>query len=58
MYIFHIFLEFREAFNLFDKDGDGTITTVELGVVMGKLGQNATKEDLEAMLNEVDNDGQ
>ena len=26
--------EFKEAFALFDKDGDGTITTKELGTVM------------------------
>jgi hypothetical protein len=26
--------EFKEAFSLFDKDGDGTITTKELGTVM------------------------
>lgn len=25
--------EFKEAFSLFDKDGDGTITTKELGSV-------------------------
>ena len=24
--------EFKEAFSLFDKDGDGTITTKELGL--------------------------
>ena len=27
-----------EAFSLFDKDGDGTITTKELGTVMRSLG--------------------
>ena len=27
--------EFKEAFSLFDKDGDGTITTKELGTVSG-----------------------
>ena len=32
--------EFKEAFSLFDKDGDGTITTKELGTVMRSLGQN------------------
>ena len=26
--------EFKEAFSLFDKDGDGTITTKELGLII------------------------
>ena len=30
--------EFKEAFSLFDEDGDGTITTKELGTVMRSLG--------------------
>ena len=30
--------EFKEAFKLFDKDGDGTITIEELGTVMKSLG--------------------
>ena len=32
--------EFKEAFSLFDKDGDGTITTKELGTVMRSLGKD------------------
>ncbi|KAF5281901.1 hypothetical protein FQR65_LT14485 [Abscondita terminalis] len=49
--------EFREAFRLFDKDGDGSITKEELGRVMRSLGQFARAEELEQMLSEVDVDG-
>ena len=51
------FSEFKEAFSLFDKDGDGTITTKELGTVMRSLGQNPTEAELQDMINEVDADG-
>ena len=53
-----VFLEFKEAFLLFDKDGDGTITTKELGTVMRSLGQNPTEAELQDMINEVDADGE
>ena len=56
IYIFHP--EFKEAFSLFDKDGDGTITTKELGTVMRSLGQNPTEAELQDMINEVDADGE
>ncbi|PKU76389.1 Calmodulin [Dendrobium catenatum] len=61
--------EFKEAFSLFDKDGDGQfrfvfagnligcITTKELGTVMRSLGQNPTEAELQDMINEVDADG-
>ncbi|XP_056450328.1 calmodulin-alpha-like isoform X2 [Gadus chalcogrammus] len=49
--------EFKEAFSLVDKDGDGTITTKELGTVMHSLGQNPTETELQDMINEVDADG-
>ncbi|XP_063712872.1 calmodulin-A-like [Symsagittifera roscoffensis] len=49
--------EFKEAFKLFDKDGDGTISTKELGIVMRSLGQNPTEQELTDMINEVDEDG-
>ena len=45
--------EFKEAFSLFDKDGDGTITTKELGTVMRSLGQNPNEEELQYMIKEV-----
>ncbi|XP_050691227.1 neo-calmodulin-like [Eriocheir sinensis] len=49
--------EFREAFRLFDKDEDGTITKQELGQFMRNLGQFATEEELQVMLDEIDIDG-
>ena len=45
------------AFSLFDKDGDGTITTKELGTVMRSMGQMPSEKELRDMINEVDSDG-
>ena len=39
--------EFKDAFSLFDKDGDGTITAKDLGTVIKSLGQNPTEEELQ-----------
>ena len=49
--------EFKEAFTVFDENGDGVITTKELGNVMKTLGQNPTEAELQDMINEVDADG-
>ncbi|KAK3040505.1 hypothetical protein RJ639_028951 [Escallonia herrerae] len=50
-------VEFQEAFNLFDKNGDGCITVEELATVIRSLDQNPTEEELHGMINEVDADG-
>ena len=50
--------EFKEAFYMFDKDGDGRITEDELGTVLRSLGQDPTPTELKDMINDVDKDGQ
>jgi calmodulin len=40
-----------------DKNGDGSITSKELGTVMRSLGTNPTEAELADMVNEVDIDG-
>ncbi|KAH7702073.1 Calmodulin [Aphelenchoides avenae] len=49
--------EFRDAFELFDKDGDGFVTAVELGTVMRSLGLEPTDEELDDLVREIDEDG-
>ena len=64
---------FKEAFTVYDKNNDGTITTKvlisrslfftsilqiqELSTVMRSLGQNPTDAEVQDMINEVDMDG-
>ena len=49
--------EHRQAFKMFDKDGDGTITAEELGLVLRELGQTPTQAQLNEMIKGVDKDG-
>ena len=44
------------AFDLFDKDGDGTISTQELGIVIRSLGKAVTDQELQQMIDSVDED--
>ncbi|KAF5381764.1 hypothetical protein D9615_005418 [Tricholomella constricta] len=48
--------DFKEAFALFDKDNDGTITPDELGTIMRQLGKSPTDAELRSMIREVDVD--
>ena len=50
--------EYKEAFSLFDKSGDGTITTKDLGTVIRALGKNPTEAELQDVINEVDPQGE
>lgn len=50
-------LEFKEAFNTFDKDRSGTITTKELLTVMRSIGQNPTEDEILNLVVEYDVNG-
>ena len=48
--------EFKQAFALFDKDGNGHVDADELGQVLASLGQIPTEEEIKRMIAEVDGD--
>merc|ERR1711953_964038 len=49
--------EFKEAFDEFDKDGSGSISTKELLGVMRSMGQNPTEDEVLELVMEVDLNG-
>jgi calmodulin len=49
--------EIREAFRVFDKDGNGFISVAELRHIMGNLGDKMPVEEVEEMIHEADIDG-
>lgn len=49
--------EFKEAFDEFDKDGSGTISTKELLQVMRSIGQNPTEDEILEIVMESDLNG-
>ncbi|OWF37074.1 Calmodulin [Mizuhopecten yessoensis] len=49
--------EIREAFRVFDKDGNGCISAVELRHVMTSLGEKLTDTEVDDMIREADIDG-
>jgi calmodulin len=48
--------EFREIFDLVDKDKGGSISREELGELMDTLGIRASKEEIDLIINEIDED--
>jgi len=51
------YAEFKEAFNEFDKDNSGTISTDELLYVMRSIGQNPTEDEVLELVMESDLNG-
>ncbi|XP_052767257.1 neo-calmodulin-like [Mya arenaria] len=49
--------EYKETFSLFDKEGDGTIATNELGTVLRALGQHPTEADLSDLISTLEVEG-
>lgn len=49
--------EIQDSFDLFDKDGTGTIEAEDLWVVMRALGTEPRKEDIKKLVGEVDKEG-
>merc|ERR1712070_427528 len=49
--------EIREAFDLFDTDGSGTIDAKELKVAMRALGFEPKKEEIKKLISDIDKDG-
>jgi calmodulin len=52
--------EFKEAFRVFDKDGNGFTSAAELRHIMTTLGEKMSDQELDEMLEmaEIDGDGQ
>ncbi|KAM0961096.1 hypothetical protein ACFX13_020839 [Malus domestica] len=49
--------ELDQVFKKFDVNGDGKISSSELGAIMSSLGQPSSDEELNSMISEVDSDG-
>lgn len=49
--------EIREIFDVFDRDGSGTINSSELRHVMKAIGENLTDAEIDELIREADVDG-
>ena len=52
-----LLVDLQVAFAMFDKDGDGSITTQELRDVMTSLNIDINKRDVKRLIKKIDKDG-
>ena len=58
MFYFQLqFIEYQDAFSLFDKKGDGMIGCDQIGEVLRALGLNPLQSEIKKLLNEIDPKG-
>uniref|UniRef100_K1R7V6 Calmodulin n=2 Tax=Magallana gigas TaxID=29159 RepID=K1R7V6_MAGGI len=50
-------IEYKEAFNMYDKDHDGILSVQKLGAVLRALGHNPTEIEIQEMIDEIDSEG-
>ncbi|KAL2016602.1 hypothetical protein VTK56DRAFT_3259 [Thermocarpiscus australiensis] len=53
----HQIAQYKEVFEVFDRDGSGVITADELGHVMRELGLHPSNRELQDLINEADVSG-
>ncbi|CAI9753606.1 unnamed protein product [Fraxinus pennsylvanica] len=49
--------ELKEAFELYDQDHNGLISSIELHKILTRLGERCTEQDCAGMIKSVDSDG-
>ncbi|XP_078615031.1 neo-calmodulin-like isoform X3 [Branchiostoma floridae x Branchiostoma japonicum] len=49
--------ELQMAFSIFDRDGSGEISTQNLGTILKQCGLNPSRDELDAIMAEADEDG-
>ena len=49
--------EIQEIFSLFDKDGDGSVSTQYLAPLLRAAGFNPSEQEVQKIIDEVDTDG-
>ena len=49
--------EIRDAFRVFDREGNGFISIIDLTDVLSQLGEKLSQEEVEELIHEADIDG-